>query len=127
MAGLHPVVRILLGVVQGGRDELVEDPRIGRRPAAPTSSGSFPADSLVRLVGAVLAEQHDEWTEMRRYIGLDVLARSCAAENTQSLEVALTAITAESPNLGSRGDQLTHSASGRDRVRLAFDELALAI
>jgi len=28
------------------------------------------------LVGAVLAEQHDEWAEGRRYLGLDVLARS---------------------------------------------------
>ena len=24
----------------------------------------------------MLAEQHDEWTEMRRYIGLDVLAKA---------------------------------------------------
>jgi hypothetical protein len=31
--------------------------------------------ALIRLV-AVLAEQHDEWTEGRRYLGLDVLARS---------------------------------------------------
>ena len=39
--------------------------------------GIFPDDSaLIRLVGAVLAEQHDEWTEGRRYLGLDVLARS---------------------------------------------------
>jgi putative transposase len=39
--------------------------------------GIFPDEnSLIRLVGAVLAEQHDEWTEGRRYLGLDVLARS---------------------------------------------------
>lgn len=39
--------------------------------------GIFPArDALIRLVGAILAEQHDEWCEGRRYLGLDVLARS---------------------------------------------------
>ena len=40
-------------------------------------AGIFPGrDSLIRLVGAVLAGQHDQWTEGRRYLGLDVLARS---------------------------------------------------
>src|SRR3954466_7587418 len=38
--------------------------------------GIFPdRDALIRLVRAVLAEQHEEWAGGRRYLGLDVLAR----------------------------------------------------
>ena len=61
--------------------------------------GIFPdRDSVIRLVGAVLAEQHDEWTEGRRSLGLDVLARSQAVDTTSNEEVAeqltIQAITA---------------------------------
>jgi putative transposase len=45
--------------------------------------GIFPdRNAAIRLIGAVLAEQHDEWIEGRRYLGLDVLARSRAATST---------------------------------------------
>jgi putative transposase len=47
--------------------------------------GIFPdRDSLIRLVGAVLAEQHDEWAEGRRYLGVDVLARSRLTPTTET-------------------------------------------
>ena len=61
--------------------------------------GIFPdRGSIIRLVGAVLAEQNDEWADGRRYLGLEVLAKSrlvliTTTENTKE-DTAIGAISA---------------------------------
>ena len=42
----------------------------------PPSLSSSVSAQQSRLVGAVLAEQHDEWAESRRCLGFDVLGKS---------------------------------------------------
>jgi len=51
-------------------------------------------DSLIRLVDAVLTEQHDEWAEGRRYLGIDVMTRPQAATDPPKKDTAEPTIQA---------------------------------
>ena len=84
--------------------------------------GIFPdRASIIRLVGAVLAEQHDEWAEGRRYLGLDVLARSQAVNTTEGGDRRADPASPHGLNHNDEGSPVVHHPSGLDLRRARPD------
>ncbi|NYI40505.1 hypothetical protein BKA03_000624 [Demequina lutea] len=79
------------------------------------SVGIFPnRDAIIRLVGAVLAEQTDEWAEGRRYLGLNILAKSrlhlvtgASPDPDKEVETTPQKRSAPNPNTSRRNQRYT--------------------
>ncbi|MBZ2197369.1 transposase [Ruania sp. N2-46] len=79
--------------------------------------GNFPGrNAILRLIGAVLAEQHPAWTEQCRHIGLGILTRARAALNPptepEELLTTVPALTARPSAIG--GSAPVHHHPGLD-------------
>lgn len=78
--------------------------------------------TLIRLVGAVLAEQLDEWAGSRRYLGLDVLSKSQATNAPQQNRRPPGRTDRLNHKAGESHDDVIHHVPGLDPLPVAPDK-----